>query len=381
MRLTPLDIRKQEFTRSFRGYEPEEVQAFLQMVSSQWEDLLDEQRHLEDRLRQMEAKLAHYEKVEEALQEALQTARESSRKALENAETRAKLIVQEAEARATEIKKDAEQERHQIKREAAKLSGRRNEIVARLRAFLMSEMELLARFEGDDPIGFIKLLPAEERRMQRLADRALPPREAESDDPYAPHESYGPPGARPPYAQDDEEEEDEQPFAPPPSPVHAAPEPAFEPATQDEPEDELDDNPDYEPDYQPGYEPDYQPGCDPDYEPEHEPDFEPSAARGDDEPRQPRVTWKHAPVPPEPEPEAPSPDEDEPEPAGQAPEPPAPRPVREEVKHGHGWTSRTVIAMPPAQPPPPRRDEEREGHVSGSDEEIEKIRRILNDLD
>src|SRR5690606_33430769 len=127
--------------------------------SSQWEDLLDEQRHLAERLRDMETKLQHYEKVEEALQEALQTARETSRKALANAEEKARLIIKDAEAQAQSIRQDAERERHQLKRETAGLTDRRTESVTRLRAFLMSEMELLARFDGDEPVGFIKLLP------------------------------------------------------------------------------------------------------------------------------------------------------------------------------------------------------------------------------
>ena len=175
MRLTPLDIRKQEFTRAFRGYDADEVLAFLQMLSSQWEDLLDENRRRDEKIRDLENKMAHYEKVEEALQEALQTARETSRDALQNAEEKARLILENAQNRAEEITRDAEQDRHQIKRDAAKLSGRRSEIVTRLRAFLMSEMELLARFEGDDPIGFIKLFPADERTRPRLAADATPP--------------------------------------------------------------------------------------------------------------------------------------------------------------------------------------------------------------
>lgn len=184
MRLTSLDIRKQEFTRGFRGYDADEVNAFLQMVSSQWDEILDDSRRKDEKIRDLENKMVHYEKVEEALQEALQTARETSRKALQNAEDKARLIVDEAERRAEDIKRDAEQDRYQIKRETAKLSGRRSEIVTRLRAFLMSEMELLARFEGDDPVGFIKLLPAEERRMRQIPlDTHSPDERSESRGP------------------------------------------------------------------------------------------------------------------------------------------------------------------------------------------------------
>lgn len=176
MRLTPLDIRKQEFTRGLRGYDAEEVLAFLQMLSSQWEDLLDESRRKDEKIRDLENKMAHYEKVEEALQEALQTARETSKEALQNAEEKARLIINSAEQRAEEIKRDAGEDLHQIKRDTAKLSGRRSEIVTRLRAFLMSEMEILAHFEGDDPVGFIKLVPGRDKPPENMpADTITPP--------------------------------------------------------------------------------------------------------------------------------------------------------------------------------------------------------------
>ena len=167
MRLSPLDIRKQEFSRGLRGYEVEEVDAFLQMLSSQWEELLDDVRRKSEEIRELEGKLAHYEKVEEALQEALQTARETSKKSIENAEQKAALLIKEAEARADEIKRDAERDRHELKRETTKLSSRKSEIVTRLRAFLMSELELLASYEGDDPVGFIKLLPSNPQEIDR----------------------------------------------------------------------------------------------------------------------------------------------------------------------------------------------------------------------
>lgn len=151
MRLTPLDIRKQEFGRSLRGLNPEEVSSFLQLVSNQWDELLSEQRQLEQRVRELEAKLEHYSNVEEALQEALRTARESSKQALESARQQALGIIREAERRSDEMKRSAEQERIGLRKEANDALMRRNEIAARLRAFLQSELELLARFEADFP--------------------------------------------------------------------------------------------------------------------------------------------------------------------------------------------------------------------------------------
>ena len=169
MKLTPLDIRKQEFQRSFRGFDRDEVRNFLDIVATQWDEMANEQRRLEARVRELENKLDHYEKVEEALQEALQTARENAEQKIQNAEDKAALIIEQAEANAKTITQEAREANERLKRETSTIDDRRGEIVARLRAFLMSEMELLARFTGDDPVGFIKLLPAEERKQLRQA--------------------------------------------------------------------------------------------------------------------------------------------------------------------------------------------------------------------
>ncbi len=158
MRLSPLDIKKQEFTRTLRGYDQEEVQAFLDMMAGQWEELLAEQRRTEDRVRELKAKMEHYEKVEEALQEALRTARESSQQTLENARQEAVLLVKKAVGESEDLTRDAIRQRDKLMQEVQGLIGRRDEIVARLRAFLMSEVELLARFE--------------ERDVERLFERA-----------------------------------------------------------------------------------------------------------------------------------------------------------------------------------------------------------------
>jgi cell division initiation protein len=191
MKLSPLDIRKYQFKKAFRGYDPVDVKAFVEEIARQWEEVYDEQRHHEDRVRELEHKLKHYERVELALQEALESARETGRRAEAAADQKAKLIVEEAELRALRIVQDADQERYHLRQDLVKLTHRQNEVAARLRAFLMSELEILAQFQGDDPVGFIKLVPAGEHAAGELAGRprralagAAP--EAEGEGPEAP---------------------------------------------------------------------------------------------------------------------------------------------------------------------------------------------------
>ncbi len=179
MRLSPLDIKKQEFSRTIRrGYDPDEVHAFIDMLASQWEDLLAEQRRTEDKVRELKAKMEHYEKVEEALQEALRTARESSQQTLENARQEAALILQKAEADAEDVGRDALRRRDELQLEADELIRRRDEIVARLRAFLQAETEMLERYE--DRNAAIGVPPRREEAAHEPAPvAAMAPAEAE----------------------------------------------------------------------------------------------------------------------------------------------------------------------------------------------------------
>jgi cell division initiation protein len=161
MKLSALDIRKQEFTRVVRGYDKEEVDAFLQLAANQWQELVDDLRREEEKVKELNIKLEHYQKVEEALEEALKTARDGAKQTIANAEHKARIIIEQAEARSLEITKEAEGERLSIRKDATKYSVRQKEIVAKLRAFLMSELEILAQYESEAPVSYIKLKRAE----------------------------------------------------------------------------------------------------------------------------------------------------------------------------------------------------------------------------
>ncbi len=161
MKLSALDIRKQEFAKVFRGYDPEEVDAFRHMLSQQWHLLTEDVRRLEQRIQDQTEKLEHYRKVEEALEEALQSARDAARERLEQAERKAESAIQGAEAKAAAALQRAEQRtqrmvaegeefRRQARRTYAEATLRRNEIVQRLRALLAAQMEHLDGFESTE---------------------------------------------------------------------------------------------------------------------------------------------------------------------------------------------------------------------------------------
>jgi cell division initiation protein len=181
MKLTPLDIRKHVFARKLRGYDPDEVRPFLEMVSQQWEEMQEEVRHANDRVREMENKIRHYEKVEVALQEALEAAKSSAHRTQTHAEERARLLLQEAELKVEQMMREAEQDHFRLRHDVSKLTHRHAEVTARLRHFLMSELEILAQHEEERPIGFMKLIPAREAEALPSADEP-PSQEARSQE-------------------------------------------------------------------------------------------------------------------------------------------------------------------------------------------------------
>ena len=99
-RLTAMDIENQDFSRKLRGYDPQEVNLFLQSVAENVErltlengEILEEQGHLRD---QLEALRAH----EKTLQETLVSAQRITEEMKDRAGREGELVVQEARHRA-----------------------------------------------------------------------------------------------------------------------------------------------------------------------------------------------------------------------------------------------------------------------------------------
>jgi len=74
--LTPLDVRKQEFRRTLRGYEPLGVEDFRMRVADELERILRERSVLEERLAALTDQLRAFRERERAMNEALVAAQQ-----------------------------------------------------------------------------------------------------------------------------------------------------------------------------------------------------------------------------------------------------------------------------------------------------------------
>lgn len=181
--LTPLDVRKkkEDFKRAVRGYDPEQVDSFLQIVADRLEELIGSERTLADRVESLEEQLERYQERERALNEALLAAQELREEARSQAERDAALRLREAETHAEAILLDADQAIRQSQRRLDDMRARRGHLVRSLRGLLERFSEYLdleeARLdaEPDDLTDLVERLEGDIVRELRG--------ELESDDP------------------------------------------------------------------------------------------------------------------------------------------------------------------------------------------------------
>ncbi len=152
MKLTPLDIRKQEFKKTLRGYDPIEVQTFLDMVAEEFETLQEESKRLNRRVVELETKLKDYQETEKNLRETLLNVQEVKKQSEEHSRRQADLIIKEAELKALEIVETARKQARQMRDEVNLLRTQKESFINRLRQILVSQIELLSVLEMDDAI-------------------------------------------------------------------------------------------------------------------------------------------------------------------------------------------------------------------------------------
>jgi cell division initiation protein len=149
MRITPLDIRKQEFRKAMRGLDGDEVYAFLNTVADEYEAVLSDNKNLREKIVEFESRLNEYRAMETNLRNTLVTAEKLMQEAKENARREAGLIIREAEMEAEKASEGIRSHTSQLRREIFELKKNKDNYITRLRTLLDSHRKMLEGFEED----------------------------------------------------------------------------------------------------------------------------------------------------------------------------------------------------------------------------------------
>jgi cell division initiation protein len=169
MNITPLEIRQKEFEKGFRGYDKEDVKAFMNSLSIEWERLNEQAKELKYKLEASEKEVQKLREVENSLFKTLKTAedtganmidqatktaelhmRETEMKAdalMSEAKNRAKNIIEDAESKARQIVDDMEDEIRQLEQVFKSLEGNKTTLMSELKRLAEDIMAKIGRHE------------------------------------------------------------------------------------------------------------------------------------------------------------------------------------------------------------------------------------------
>ena len=151
MRISALDIRQQQFSkRMLRGFDPQEVEAFLEHVAEDYESVLKENTLLKEQIALHEERSRGIVEHERTLQETLVTTHRLTEEMKQSAKREAESIVREAEARVEKVLADARAEEAQLRDDLTALRHLRNKLLQDLRGTLARYERLLSTDEDTE---------------------------------------------------------------------------------------------------------------------------------------------------------------------------------------------------------------------------------------
>ena len=149
MKITPADIKNQSFNKSLRGYDRAEVDAFLNLVAGDLEELVKENSGMKERLLEFEAKVGGHKDVEKVIQELLLSARKSAEEVKKNAEKEAELWLREAKIKSERMLEETHAVLSDLRKQIVELKDSKRSYILRLKSILDTQLKILESMEKE----------------------------------------------------------------------------------------------------------------------------------------------------------------------------------------------------------------------------------------
>ena len=157
--LTPLDVRKKrgDFGKGLRGYDPQEVDTFLELVAERMEVLVKENLAFRGTIDELGKKVGIQEGREQAIQDALVTAQELRQDVKKQARREAKLLEREAQGRIKAMIAESEKLLADHRTALKELERQRERFLKAFRTLLEREMDTVEVEFGRAPLEHVTL--------------------------------------------------------------------------------------------------------------------------------------------------------------------------------------------------------------------------------
>ena len=174
MTLTAEEIQTQQFHARFRGFDVDEVDAFLEKVAEHYLLLSTDNKKLQERIDTFEAEMTQFKKQEKTFSNAFLSAQKIADEMQEKSKQEADDLLDSSRKEAERIQTEAEERVASLEEEIGRLQGKKDDILGELRQFLQFQLDAIDGKEDSNPYTFQPQVKEEESETEKTG--------AETDD-------------------------------------------------------------------------------------------------------------------------------------------------------------------------------------------------------
>ncbi|MEK6775376.1 MAG: DivIVA domain-containing protein [bacterium] len=150
MNVTSLDVRKKQFSTTFRGFDVHEVQTFLDIISLELEQLTAKNQTLRESVEKKESEVREIKDRESSMRKTLEGLQQILNDEKSRSDQKAKQIIREAELTASEMIAQARDELSSMQSEIQHLKRLRREFMAKLGSLVDSYRKIIEQDQQND---------------------------------------------------------------------------------------------------------------------------------------------------------------------------------------------------------------------------------------
>lgn len=148
-RLTAMDITSKEFRKTLRGFDPDEVDEFLNQIADSYEEMYKENSTLKEKNTILKEKIEHYAHIEETIQNTLVLAQNAADQAKQSAKKEAELMIKNANDSAQKIIDKANEDVVKINSDYDKIKQEFIKFRSKYRTFINAQMDMFNSLENE----------------------------------------------------------------------------------------------------------------------------------------------------------------------------------------------------------------------------------------
>ncbi|MBU7228535.1 DivIVA domain-containing protein [Staphylococcus pseudintermedius] len=143
MAFTPSEIKNKAFTRIKNGFEPTEVEQYLEQLSHEIERLKEDKKQLEKVLEERDAHIQSFKELEKSVGEAIVSAQRAADETKAAAQKERDAIIQKAQAEASRIVNDGIEKARRLSFQTEDMKRQSKVFRSRFRMLVEAQLDLL----------------------------------------------------------------------------------------------------------------------------------------------------------------------------------------------------------------------------------------------